>query len=493
MNSVELSPLNALSYCWNKHDDSFILARALRAIAGAVKATFSKYTVTLHDAVAVMAHNPNAWFVEPLSRALAEYKVSHAPDTSRQTPTAGSSPPLPQPLVNSPFSFSLKETDTTRVRFIDGFQTTADVKDAYTEMRMAAGESWVANARLKCRQVNKDAVDDIAFHNKNHYAISKFLVTVTHPDHGGLSIEEVLHVMDKSTRQHKLVRIGSFSESTDGSTTGGAGFPGYSDDSSNKAGCYLQELQVKNNDGNLYQPYKDTKFGLGSPIADNANVGSLWSCGFDALRLGLYQATGYKFSFQVLVAYLEEMISTRDNADDLRRFLSIGKYSMHDIVMELIFANVNKSPAYPYFLKERESRGEQDLPTVRRNVDGFKICERQEILETTDWGYSSTAILGQPDHAFGLYRNQKTDGTFEYTVYDPHNFGKSPDFYTSPNGQGRCSFASAEAAINHVTTTKGGHNGKLDAFYRVPDSAMCFLRDRMMETKGRLEANGDGF
>ncbi|MBO9482194.1 hypothetical protein [Salinisphaera sp. G21_0] len=501
MNSVELGALNAMSYCWNKHDDSFILARAVKAIAGVVKATFTKYTVSLIEAEAVMTRHPNAWFAKPVIRALTEYRVYHAEDTSRQSATAsspppssataGSPPPSPQPPVNSPFSFSLKETDTARVRFIDGFQTTADVKDAYKEMRAAAGDSWVANARLTCKQVTKDAVDDIAFNTKNHYAISKFMVTITHPDHRGESIEEVLHVMDKRTGQHKLVRIGSFFDVADGSTVGGGGFPGYSKASSTRAGLYLKNLKVKDQDGNDYCPYAQTKFGLGE--YDSNNVGNMWSCGFDVLRLQLYQATGYKFSFQVLVAYLEEIISARGDAQELRRSLSNGHYPMSIYVMHLLLTGIASSSGYSNLLVEERSTGESRLSPDEREGLGIKTCTRQHILDTTNWDYSSTAMICQPLYSFGIYRSKKSDGTFEYTVYDPHNFEGSPDFYASCKGQGRRSFASAQEAIDHVTGSKGGCNGKIDLFFRGPDAGLCFMRDRMMKTKGRLESEGKGF
>ncbi|WBA81353.1 hypothetical protein [Endozoicomonas sp. GU-1] len=502
MNSVELGALNAMSYCWNKHDDSFILARAVKAIAGVVKATFTKYTVSLIEAEAVMKRHPDAWFAEPVTWALAKYKITHATDTSRQPVTAGSPPPssatagsspsLPQPPVNSPFSFSLKETDTTRVRFIDGFQTVADVKDAYKDMRTAAGDSWVANARLTCKQVTKDAVDDIAFNNKDHYAISKFLVTITHPNHRGESIEEVLHVMDKRTGQHKLVRIGSFCEVAGGSTTvGGGGFPGYSEESSTRAGLYLKNLKVKDQKGNDYFPYAQTRFGMGT--YDGNNVGNMWSCGFDVLRLQLFQATGYKFSFQVLVAYLEEIISARGDAQELRRVLSNGHYPMSIHVMHLLLTGIASSSGYSNLLVEKRSVGEGRLTPDEREGLGLKSCTRQDILETTNWDYSSTAMICQPLYSFGIYRSKKSDGTFEYTVYDPHNFEGNPDFYASPKGQGRESFASAQDAINHVTGSKGGRNGKIDLFFRGPDAGLCFMRDRMMKTKGRLESEGKGF
>ncbi|MGO0305179.1 hypothetical protein ACTL6P_00985 [Endozoicomonas acroporae] len=501
MSSVELGALNAMSYCWNKHDDSFILARAVKAIAGVVKATFTKYTVSLIEAEAVMKRHPDAWFAEPVRRALVEYRVSHATDTSRQPATAGSPPPssaaagsspsLPQPLVNSPFSFSLKETDTARVRFIDGFQTTAGVRDAYKDMRTAAGDSWVANARLTCKQVTKDAADDIAFNNKDHYAISKFMVTITHPDHGGQSIEEVLHVMDKKTGQHKLVRIGSFCEVADGSTVGGCGFPGYSQVSSTRAGRYLKNLQVKDQDGKDYYPYAQTMFGMGK--YDSDNVGKMWSCGFDVLRMQLFQATGYKFSFQVLVAYLEEIISARGDAQELRRSLSNHHYPMTIYVMHLLLTGIASSSGHSNLLVEKGSEGEGRLTPGEREALGIKSCTRQDILDTTNWDYSSTVMICQPLYSFGIYRSKKRDGTFEYTVYDPHNFDGSPDFYDSRKGPGLESFASAKAAIHHVTNRKGGANGKIDAFFRGPDAGLCFMRDRMMKTKGRLESEGKGF
>lgn len=510
MSSVELGVLNAMSYCWNKHDDSFILTRTAKTIAGAIKAIFSKYTVSLRDAEPVMIRHPKAWFTEPVSRALAEYEISHAQDISRKSATAGSPPssatagsppPLPQPQrvrVNSPFSFSLNETDTTRVRFVGGTPTLPFVNQAYREMRGAAGDSWVAGAGVTCKEISTYPVDHIAFNNKNHNVLSKYLMTIAHEaptcKTGELaySMEEVLLVVDRQTGQQKLVRIGSFSENPDGSTTGGGGFPGYSDNSSIKTGYYLQELKAVDKEGNVYQPYKNTKFGIGRSISIDGKIRSSWSCGFDALRMALYQATGYKFSFMAVVAFLEEMISTRDNAHDVRQWLSDGHYPLCDILMEILVCNVDKSSDYPFFLKEERSAGVRNLQKARRNVEGFKICKRKDILET-DWDYSSTAILGQPEHSFGVYRNRKSDGTFEYMVYDPHNFGRSRDFYTSPNGQGLLSFATAKEAIDYVTTHKGGHNGRLDAFYRVPDSVMCLLRDRMMATKNRLEENGDGF
>ncbi|MGI2029013.1 hypothetical protein [Endozoicomonas acroporae] len=507
MSSVELGALNAMSYCWNKHDDSFILARAVKAIAGVVKATFTKYTVSLIEAEAVMKRHPDAWFAEPVRRALVEYRISHATDTSQQpstagsppasSATAGSPPPLPQtPRVpkNSPYSFSLNEMVKTRVQFInEGYPTSEEgVIVAYKKMRAAAGESWVENAKVTCDEVRIDEVDDIVFGNKNHHIISKYKINIHQPIGGGCTIEEVLKLRDKSNGQMKLVRIGSFSETVGVSTTGGAGFPGYSNQSTIKAGRYLQGLKFKDEKGVDRQPYRDTQFGIGSPITDDQKICRFWSCGFDALRLGLYQATGYKFSFLVLVAFLEEMISSTNNAEQLRQWFSQHNYPFGDVAMELLASDIPKSPDYPFFLKEKESKNAKELPEVRKNVEGFHICERSEILET-DWDYSSTAILGQPAHAFGVYRNRKSDGTFEYMVYDPHNFERRPDFYISASGQGRRSFASAKDAIDHVTTSKGGRNGHLDAFYRLPDSEMCFLRDRMLETKKRLEENGTGF
>ncbi|WP_257296989.1 hypothetical protein [Endozoicomonas sp. YOMI1] len=244
MSSVELGALSAMSYCWHKHDDSFFLARAVKAIAGAVKATFSKFTVELlKDAKPLMERHPSAWFAEPVGRALVEYSISHAPDTSRQpatagspppsatngspppSATAGSPPPLPQPQrarVNSPLSFSLKETDATRIQFVSGeYPTVVDVSNVYKKMRAAAGELWVENAKVICRAVKKDEVDDIAFGNKNHYVISKYQIAVPHPTGEGYSIEEVFHVIDRENWWRKLVRIGSFCEAADGSTTGG--------------------------------------------------------------------------------------------------------------------------------------------------------------------------------------------------------------------------------------------------------------------------------
>ncbi len=480
MNSVELSALNAMSYCWNKYQDSFILARTVRAIAGAVKATFTKYTVTLRDAEAVMRRHPEAWFAEPVRRELAEYRVSHAPHEPPQVP------------VNSPFSFSLTETDTTRVQFISGNPTLSDVNNAYKNMRSAAGDVWVGNARVKCRVVAVDALDNMVFVNKNHDVLSKYLVTNTHPTHGERSIEEVLQVRDRETGQLKLVRIGSFSEVADGSTVGGNGFPGYSAISSTKAGLYLKNLVVKDKHGNDYQPYRQTKFGLGQP--DTNNVGSAWSCGFDVLRMELFQATGYKFSFQVLVAFVEEIISTSEYADEMRRGLSTKHYPFSLNIMELILRNIRASSAYPDLLMEEGSNDARHVLAEERNGKGHvRICNRQEILATTNWDYSSTAMLCQPAHSFCVCRNRKTDGSFEYMVYDPHNFSRSPDFYVSPDGPGRKIFTSAEQAIDYVTTQKGGHNGKLDGFYRVPDVSLCYLRDRMMETKGKLEADGIGF
>lgn len=480
MSSVELSALNAMSYCWNKYQDSFILARTARAIAGAVKATFTNYTVTLREAQAVMSLHPEAWFAEPVRRKLAEYSVSHAPQEPPQVP------------VNSPFSFSLTETDTTRVQFISGKPTLSDVNNAYKNMRAAAGEVWVGNARVNCHIVAVDAVDNMVFANKNHVALSKYLLTVTHPTNGSHSIEEVLQVRDRETGQLKLVRIGTFSEVADGSTVGGNGFPGYSAISSTKAGLYLKNLVVKDKNGKDYQPYRQTRFGIG--LHDANNVGSAWSCGFDVLRMELFQATGYKFSFQVLVAFLEEIISAREDADHIRRFMSNQHYPMSRDVMKLILSNIVASPAYPDLLVEEGTRDASDvLPEERKGGCRVRICKRQEILATTNWDYSSTAMLCQTAYSFCVCRNRKTDGSFEYMVYDPHNFSRSPDFYVSPDGPGRKIFTSPEQAINYVTTQKGGHNGKLDGFYRVPDVSLCYLRDKMMETKGKLEANGIGF
>ncbi|USE36055.1 hypothetical protein [Endozoicomonas sp. SCSIO W0465] len=491
MSSVELGVLDAMSYCWNKHEDSFILARSVRAIAGAVKATFTTYTVSLSDAVAVLRLNPEARFAEPVRRALAAYRVSHAADTSSQL----RSPLIAQPArvpVNSPFSFSLAATDTTRVQLISGNLTLSAVNDAYKKMRSAAGEVWIANAGVKSRAVAVDAVDSMVFGNKNHDVLSKYLLTITHPTHGGCSIEEMLQVRDRVTGQLKLVRIGSFSEAVDGSTTGGGGFPGYSAVSATKAGYYLKNLVVKDKYGNDYQPYRQTRFGLGHH--DRNNVGTMWSCGFDVLRLELFHATGYKFSFQVLVAFLEEMISASEYADDLRRSMARDHYPMTRTVMKLFLSNIGASPEYPDLLVEEGAVDERRVSAEDRNGDGrVRVCKRREILDSTNWDYSSTAMLCQPAHAFGLCRNKKTDGTYEYMVYDPHNFSRSPDFYASPNGMGRKIFTSAEQAIHYVTTEKGGHNGKLDGFYRLPDAALCFLRDKMMKTKGRLEAEGIGF
>ncbi|MBO9482196.1 hypothetical protein [Salinisphaera sp. G21_0] len=507
MNSVELGALNAMSYCWNKHDDSFILARAVKAIAGVVKATFTKYTVSLIEAEAVMKRHPDAWFAEPVTWALAKYKITHATDTSRQpvtassspasSATAGSPPPLPRtPRVSeySPYSFSLNEMVKTRVQFINEECRTSEeaVIVAYQKMRAAAGELWVENAKVTCDEVRIDEVDEIVFGNKNHHVMSKYKIIIHQPIGGGCTVEEVLKLRDKSNGQMKLVRIGSFSETVGVSTAGGAGFPGYSDQSSIKAGRYLQQLKFKDEKGVDRYPYRDTQFGIGSPITDDQKIRGFWSCGFDALRLGIYQATGYKFSFLVLVAFLEEMISSTTNAAQLRQWFSQHDYPFGDVAMELLASDIPKSPDYPFFLKEKESKGAKELPEERKNAEGFDICERSKIL-TTNWDCTSTAILGQPAHAYGVYRNRKSDGTFEYMVYDPHNFERRPDFYISDCGQGRMSFATAEDAINHVTTDKGGCNGHLDAFYRLPDSTMCYLRDKMLETKKRLEENGTGY
>lgn len=494
MSSVDLGVLNAMSYRWNKHEDSFIVARAVRAIAAGVKAVFTQYTVTLRDARAVMSRHPGAWFAEPVRRVLADYKVSHVPHATRQS--AADQPvstPQPHPAsVNSPFSFSLKETGTTRVQFINGNPALSDVNNAYKNMRSAAGEVWIGSADVKCRAVAVDVADKIVFGNKNHDVLSKYLITNTHPTHGERSIEEVLQVKDRRTGQRKLVRIGSFSEAADGSTTGGGGFPGYSTISSTKAGVYLKNLVVKDKNGNDYQPYQQTQFGLGGH--DSNNIGTAWSCAFDALRMGLFQATGYKFSFQVVAAFMEETISTRDDADDIRRILSAGHYPINRQMMKVILQDITASPRYPDLLVEAGSDDAGGVASEELN-NGYRtrIFTRRQIVNTTNWDYSSTAMLCQPAHAFGLYRNKKTDGTFEYMVYDPHNFSRNGSFFNAPNGQGRKAFASAEQAIEYVTTQKGGHNGKLDGFYRIPDTALCFLRDKMIRTKGRLEAEGQGF
>ena len=527
MSSVELGALSAMSYCWHKHEDSFFLVRAAKAIAGAVKATFGKFTVELlQEAKPLMLCHPDAWFAAPVKRALDDYDVSVAQDTARQpatagspppsatagspssSATAGSSPPLPQPQQvrgNSPLSFSLNETDTTRVKFVSGRpEKLKFVSDAYREMRAAAGDSWVANAGVICEEIMTYDVDHIAFMNKNHEVISKYLVTVAQEIPTGkgkvkeaFSMEEVLLVRDSQTGQNKLVRIGSFSESQNGSTAGGAGFPGYSQASSTKAGCYLRNLKCENKKGEVYEPYAKTKFGIGR--RDNNNIGDLWSCGFDALRMQLYQATGYKFSFQVLVAFVEEMLSDRDDAQQLREMFSRDKYPLSRDVMKIILSDATAAPDYPDLLVEKGTEHDNGFffPDEKLGIDEVggrvRICERSDILRTTDWDRSSTVMLGTPLHAYSVYRNKKTDGTFEYVVYDPHNFSKSPDFFTSANGPGRQSFATAKAAINHVSTNGGAANGKLYAFYRVPDAAMCLLRDKMMQTKNRLEENGDGF
>ncbi|WP_257266929.1 hypothetical protein [Endozoicomonas sp. ONNA2] len=510
MSSVELGALSAMSYCWHKHEDSFFVVRAAKAIAGAVKATFGKFTVELlQEAKPLMLCHPDAWFAAPVKRALDDYDVSVAQDTARQPSTAGSPPatsgsppPLPQEPrvpVNSPFTFSLDETVTTRVRFLSEAESTSpDVSTAYKEMRKEAGELWIENTSPKVEVMNLDAIDNIVFGNKNHEVISKYKVQYRQPNCKWYSIEEVLKVRDKSNGQMKLVRVGSFSDCPDGSTVGGAGFPGYSDDSSNKVGNYLQRLEVYNNEGNIYKPYENVRFGLGPAIDNNRKIGKWWSCGFDALRLGLYQTTGYKFSFLVLVAFLEEMINHSSNPQEARKIMANGNYPFGLFSMIHLLIWVNPDPKYPNFLVEEDSDGYYKLTkearkNAEKQIGDIRIVNREDITDPTIWDSSSTAILGQPAHAFGVYRNRKADGTFEYMVYDPHNFDENRDFYTSDNGEGRMSFATAEEAIEYVTTCKPGHNGKVDAFIRVTDPVMCFLRERMLKTKNRLEENGEGF
>ncbi|MET4692288.1 hypothetical protein [Endozoicomonas lisbonensis] len=387
--------------------------------------------------------------------------------------------------------FKLDQSDVDRVRFISAeemvlldrpSESRPLLQQAYLGFRRADA-SWLENTPIRFQPAEPTDCDRIAYSNSNHLVLKKFKVQlqpVSSRDY--LPGDEILVVKDMDTNQLKLVRAGSF----DGEDVGGGGFPGYSKKGAERAFAYLQNKLVDNR-----KPYQNLQAGSGG----NKEA---WACGFNSLQLAIFMATGIKVSFPLLVATIEDQLDKLSPEDRqlVRNYLIRKHYGFGPVILQALLGNTDRYKLPPFanaFYSYAMIGTEQGSPTAR--IDGVhfnrtdtKVLSRHEI-ENHDFDKASSVVVGQGAYAYGIFRIKARDGSYQYVVYDPHNFDYDVDFFTNPNQGGLKAFNSKQEAFHYISTQKSGKNrgGEFDGFYRFPDIILQDLQKNMLKAKSNWE------
>ena len=393
--------------------------------------------------------------------------------------------------------FKLDQSDVDRVRFISAeesnlLETPSSyrlLKQAYFGFRSADAD-WLKNTHIAFQPSEPTTFERIAYSNSNHQVLKKFKVQIQpRSDQDYLPGDEILVVKDLRTNQLKLVRSGSF----DGEDEGGGGFPGYSRQGAERAFAFLKNMTADN-----CRPYKHLRAGSGGSI-------EAWSCGFNSLQVAIFMATGFKIPFPVLVATIENQLNERQEEDrqHIRQKLSDGSYCFGVVILQVLLGTTEryKKPPFAeayndYVLLGTESDSNhhnkfyEDYNGRRHIRCDTKALTRNEI-ENHDFDKAGSVIVGQGAYAYAIYRTKAVDEkSYQYVVYDPHNFDFEKDFFTNPRKKGLKIFNSKQEAFHYISTQKDGYygsRGKFDGFYRFPDIILQDLLKKMQKTKGQWE------